>query len=90
MKQIAKTGQRRSNWRGYTLDELKYERIATLARIETQEEVISAEYQRMRTGNVFLSQNVFSRVLTMINYTDFMVLGFKLVRSILPLFSKKK
>lgn len=86
MKQIE---SKKKHWRGYTLEELRYERVATLARIETQQEVMEAGLDRYRTGNVFLSKSTFSRVLTMINYTDFLVLGFKLMRRIAPLFKKK-
>ena len=95
MKQItagsthSKSASRDSDWRGYTLEELRYERIATQARIDTQQEVLEAGFDRYRTGNFFLNKSVFSRVLTMINYTDFMVLGFKLMRHIAPLFKKK-
>ena len=88
MKQIASSHPDPA-WRGYTLDELRYERVALQARIETQEEILAAEFDRVRSGNMFLNKNTFSRVLSMINYADFMVLGFKLVRSIIPFFRRK-
>ncbi|MDE6301105.1 MAG: hypothetical protein K2M19_05270 [Muribaculaceae bacterium] len=76
-------------WDGYTLEELRYERIAMEARIDTQRDILEAGLDRVRSGNIFLNKNTFSKVLSMINYTDFMVIGFKLMRRIFPLFKKK-
>lgn len=92
MKQIPETTIQRpeKEWKGYTLEELRYEQAVSLARIETQGDILAADFERVRSGNFFLNRNTFSKVLTMINYTDFMVIGFKLMRRIAPLFSRRK
>lgn len=93
MKLIEEESPRHRNdttWRGYTLEELRYQQVALRARIDIQRDVIDQGYDRVREGNLFLNRNVFSRVLTMINYTDFMVIGYKLIRRIAPLLSRKK
>ncbi len=77
-------------WQGYTMDRLVYERAVTLARIELEKERIVIEGNRVRRGNLVFSKSTFSRMLGMLNYADYLVLGVKLWQRVAPLFRRGK
>jgi len=41
-------------------------------------------------GNILLSKSLFTRVVSVMSYADFIVLGVKMWRRMAPLFKKKK
>lgn len=82
---MKKIPQKNHEWEGYTMDRLVYERAVTLARIELEKERIVIEGNRVRQGNLFFNKSTFSRLMGMINYADFLVIGVKLWRRIAPL-----
>lgn len=79
-----------TRWKGYTLEEMTYLRATALIRIEVEKERISHEYSRLSSGNLLLSKSLFSRIVGMMSYADFIVLGIKLWRRVAPLVSKKR
>lgn len=79
-----------NSWNGYTLEQLAYARAITLARAEVERRHLAAEFDRTRQGNVLLSRNTFSKLLGLLSFTDFIVIGVKLWRSLSPVFSRKK
>jgi hypothetical protein len=79
-----------NDWKGYTLDELAYMRAMTLARREIERHRLGMEFDRARQGNVMLSKGLFSKMVSLVSFTDMIVIGVKLWRSISPLFSRKK
>ncbi len=79
-----------SRWNGYTLEDMAYLRATTLIRIEVEKERVSHEYSRLSSGNLLLSKSLFSRIMSMMSYADFIVLGIKLWRRVAPLVSKKR
>ncbi len=79
-----------TEWPGYDLDRIMYERAVLLARIEVEKERLVFEGERLRHGNVTMSRSLFSRVLGMVGYADFLVLGVKIWRTISPVFRHKK
>lgn len=79
-----------TEWAGYDLDRIMYERAVLLARIEVEKERLAFESERLRHGNVSMSRSFFSRVLGMVGYADFLVLGIKIWRTISPVFRRKK
>jgi len=85
-----KTPSTISEWKGYTLEELMYRRDITGIRIDVEKERISNEYSRFSRGNMMLSKSLFMRMVSVMGYADFIVLGFKLWRRFAPLFKKKK
>lgn len=82
--------QSRSEWKGYTLDELVYHRAIALARIEVQKEKLSQDYSRMRVGNFNFAPSSFTRALGVMNYLDYAIIAFRLLRKLGPLLHRKK
>lgn len=80
----------KSHWKGYTIDQLRYHRAVALIRIDVEKEKISREYSRFSQGNLLLSKSLFSRVVSVMSYADFIVLGVKLWRKVSPIFKKEK
>lgn len=80
----------KKDWAGYTMEELAYRRVLTLARIEIAKERIGMNAEHIKKGNVLLSGSWFSRIMKMIDFTDMFVIGFTLWRKLSPLFSRKK
>lgn len=72
------------------MDRLVYERAVTLARIELEKERIVIEGNRVRRGNLVFSKSTFSRMLGMLNYADYLVLGVKLWQRVAPLLRHNK
>lgn len=77
-------------WKGYTLEQLSYERTVALARIEVEKEVATVNYGLARKGNFGLTASLFSRITNVLTYTDYIVIAVQLYRSLSPLFKKKK
>lgn len=88
MKTLKHTGK--AEWTGYTFDQLIYERAVTLARSEMERQHLEVEMDRARQGNFLLSRSTFSKVLGLVSFTDFIVIGVKIWRALSPIFSKKK
>lgn len=76
-------------WSGYDMDRLVYERAVTLAHIQLEKERIAMEANRVQRGNFFFSRSMFSRLLSMVGYADFLVIGVRLWQKLSPLFHKK-
>ncbi|MDE6287365.1 MAG: hypothetical protein K2M00_01105 [Muribaculaceae bacterium] len=89
MKQLPQHGEN-TQWEGYTMDALLYKRAVTLAHIQLEKERLTMDGSRLRRGNLFFSQSVFSRIMSMIGYTDYLVIGVKLWQKIAPLFKRNK
>lgn len=87
---MSKILKKNSDWKGYTMDELAYQRALTLARIEMTKERMASDFDHVKKGNIFLSGSWFSRIMKMIDYTDIFVIGLTLWRKISPVFSRRK
>lgn len=77
-------------WKGYTLEQLDYERAVALARIEVEKEIAAINYSRVSQGNVGMPMSLFSRLTSALSYADYFVILVQLYRHISPLFKKKK
>jgi len=77
-------------WKGYTLEQIAYERVVTWARIEIEKEAATTNYDRLRQGNVGMSSSLFSRLTGALYYADYIVILVKLYRYISPLLRKRK
>lgn len=86
----AKQTNTKGEWKGYSFEQLVYERAVALARIEVEKEVATISFDRVRQGNIGLSSNMFTRLMSALNYADYLVLFMQLYRHISPLFRKKK
>lgn len=79
-----------TTWDGYNFDELKYVQAVTLAKIDLEKERLSMKAERLKKGNLLFAPGAFTKILSLINYTDFLVFGVKFWRKISPLFRKKR
>ena len=79
-----------TEWSGYTMDDIAYQRVLTYARIEMTKERMAMDAERIKKGNVLLSGSWFKRLMKAIDYTDVFVIGFSLWRKLSPIFSRKK
>ena len=85
-----KANAKQTEWEGYTSEELAYQRVLTLARIEMCKERIAMDVKHVKNGNVLLSGSWFSRIMKLVDFTDVFVIGFTLFRKLGPLFRRKK
>ncbi len=88
MKQLKSSEPDR--WEGYSLDRLAYERAVTMARIVIERRRVTEDFSRLREGNVMLSRRTFGRLLSLVSFTDMFVMGVKLIRTVYPLFRKRR
>lgn len=86
----AKQNKSPREWKGYTFEQLVYERAVALARIEVEKEITAINYDRVKQGNFGMASGLFSRVMGALNYADYFVIIMQLYRHISPLFKKKK
>lgn len=77
-------------WRGYTLDQLQDERIVNDAKIEIQKSILENrfEYFKQLGGG----KGAFKKVFSAMNYMDYIVLAFTIIKKLSPIFRffKKK
>ncbi len=86
----AKQTKASREWKGYTFEQLVYERAVALARIEVEKEVTAISYDRVKQGNFGMASGLFTRLMGALNYADYIVLLMQLYRHLSPLFKKKK
>ena len=81
-----------NQWKGYTLDELRYRRALVGARMEIEKYRLNAlteQYRRM-PQRLSGSGSLLGRVLGAFSYAEYAIVGFKLVRGIMKLFRKRR
>lgn len=72
-----------NDWRGYTLDELRYRQAAVLARNDAARITARAEFAALRNGNpITRSWHTMRDVFSAIGYVNSLVLGFQLFRRV--------
>lgn len=82
---------RTTAWRGYSLDELRYARMVTLARIEIEKAKLYDCAAQTRADLPFIGSNSsMTAVLRSISILEYFIIAFKLFRRLAPLFRKKK
>lgn len=83
---LAKTDE----WRGYTLDELRYRRVMALTRIEIEKSKMIATSTDVRDNLPFIGRSFLGNFTKSLTVVEYAVLAFKLFRRIAPLFRKKR
>lgn len=82
---------KKSAWRGYSLEELQYERVITLARIEIEKSKLADAAECTRSELPIIgSSSSLSTALRSISKLEYLLIAIKLFRKIAPLFKKKK
>lgn len=84
------TADNASQWRGYTLDQLQYERFVTLACIELEKEKMADLAMKTRDSLPFVGNSGASFLLHSLGKLDYIVFIFKLYRKLSSIFHKKK
>jgi hypothetical protein len=73
-------------WKGYDLEQLRYQRLLNEVQRTVQREKIAAQFDLLRSGSGIARQSGFSvkavaaRIMGALNYADYIVLGVKLLR----------
>ncbi len=78
------------DWRGYSLDELRCERVTALARIEIEKAKLLDSAGSARDALPILGSTSPFRLFKTISKFDILLITFKLYRKLAPLFKKKK
>lgn len=70
-------------WRGYSLDELRYQRAVALARIEMEKEKMALEAAGLRQHVPGMNtRGLMGKIMGSLSYVDYIVLAFRLGRSL--------
>lgn len=77
-------------WRGYTLDELRYERVIALTRIEIEKAKFLDAAETTRDSLPIIGHTPIGSLLQSIGKLEYLILLVKLYRKLAPLFKKKK
>lgn len=87
----ASGGTNQQEWRGYTLEELRYQRALAAIRCEIGNEKLKSSVANVQNGiksnglrSVFFSSNVLSGL----KFADYLILGFKLSRLVSKLWKR--
>lgn len=79
-----------NTWRGYTLDELRYERVIALTRIEIEKSKLIDAAESSRNDLPFVGRSTATTLFRSISKIEYLILAIKLFRKVAPLFKKKK
>ncbi len=79
-----------SSWTGYTLEELRYEKVVALARIQIEKAKLLDMAESTRDSLPIVGNSSASTLFKSISRFEYIILAIKLFRKIRPLFKKKK
>ena len=81
-----------SEWDGLTLDEIRYARALTRARIEISKEMISARTNALMSGRAAGTENktMLGRMLGALNWLDYGLIAIRLGSKISGMFRRRK
>lgn len=77
-------------WRGYTLDELRYERVIALTRIEIEKSKLIDASETTREQLPLIGRSTATSLFRSISKIEYLIIAIKLFRKIAPLLKKKK
>lgn len=90
LKQIASPNRR---WEGYNFEELRAQRTLCAARIMIERNNLARETDRLRAAfterDRTMKSTLLGRMVSALNYMDWMVLGINIFRHLAPLFRRK-
>lgn len=66
------------NWNGYTLEELRYLRAYTAARIEINKERIRQSFSSAQTVPMLRAEGIMGKVIGSLSYVDLAVMAYKI------------
>ena len=78
-------------WRGYDLDEIRYQQAYTLARIEICRDRMAASARSLYGGGAASSAtSLMGKLLGSLNYVDYALLAFRLIRRAYGIFRRRR
>lgn len=78
-----------STWSGYNLDELRYERVIALTRIEIEKAKLLDTFETTRESLPIVGTTSASTIFKSISKLEYLIGAFKIYRKLAPLFKKK-
>lgn len=79
-----------ADWGGYTLDDLRYQRAVTLARMEVEKEKLMLGVDEVKSGMPGAGgSGIMGKIVGSLSYIDYIVLAFRLTRSLSRAFKRK-
>lgn len=80
-----------ADWHGYTIDELRYQRALTSARMEIQKERLTNQFNTLKGSfGMVEGKGIMGKMLHSLNYLDYALLAFHTVRRVSGMFRKRK
>lgn len=76
-------------WNGYTLEELRFRRMLSLAKFELGKTSLASEMHSLTSGRV-VRDSLFSKIFGALNYADYAILAFRLCRNMLHIFRRRR
>lgn len=84
-----------TTWKGYSFDELRYQRALTLVKCEMEKEKLRGAVDAIKQGGIPLLGNggrnpLLNKMLGALDFADYSYLAFKIGRKCYKLFSKRR
>lgn len=79
-----------ADWKGYTLEELRFQRAVNSARLEIQKERIATQFNELQTSTGIGGSGWIGRIFSSFSYLEYGVLAFRLVSRAISTFKKFK
>lgn len=96
-QQVSKYGKHTSDsiatseWRGYDLDELRFQRAYMLARCEVTKMKLESRIDRLRRGvPAVQGSGMVSRMLGGLNYVDYAFVAYKIASKVFKIFRRRR
>lgn len=87
MKKVQQHQREDIDWKGYSIDELRYQRAYTLARLEIQKEKITSSFSRFYSSSSGgFGNGLIKKITGSLNYVDYALLAYKIGNRIYKLF----
>ncbi len=76
-------------WKGYDIDELRYQQAYTQARLEIEKERMAASARNIYSSTAMTKTGgIMGRILGSLNYVDYAIIAFRLFRKARGLFRR--
>lgn len=77
-------------WRGYTLDEIRYQRVLALASIEIEKQAMAASASNAKEQLPFVGENRGRGLMKILTYIEYGVIAVKLWKRFRSIFKKSR
>lgn len=91
MNQDIKIKEHHPDWKGYDIDELRYQLAYTRARIEIEKERMAVTGRSIYAGGLNAkASGIVGKILGSLNYVDYAIIAFKLIRRVYTIFHRRR